>query len=149
MKANSVINKIETWGNNRWILWGIWAAYTMLVVALCSIHEPWGDEHNVWSMVYRLSFSELWDAMRGEGHFCLWHLCVWPWVNLFGMDYHALFVASTILMSGAVWLLLFKLDFSFIGKLLIVFSAPFFYDFPVVSRCYALIPLPYGSFPRR
>ena len=141
MKANSVINKIETWGNNRWILWGIWAAYTMLVVALCSIHEPWGDEHNVWSMVYRLSFSELWDAMRGEGHFCLWHLCVWPWVNLFGMDYHALFVASTILMSGAVWLLLFKLDFSFIGKLLIVFSAPFFYDFPVVSRCYALIPL--------
>lgn len=140
MKASNLINKTESLGQRKWFLWSIWGLYTLLVIALCSIHEPWGDEHNVWSMVYRLSFGELWNAMRGEGHFCLWHLCVWPWVNIFGMDYHALFVASSILMSGAVWLLLFKLDFSFIGKLFIAFSSPFFYYFPVVARCYALIP---------
>ena len=140
MKANNLINKTESLGQKKWFLWSIWGLYTFLVIALCSIHEPWGDEHNVWSMVYRLSFGELWNAMRSEGHFCLWHLCVWPWVNIFGMDYHALFVASSLLMSGAVWLLLFKLEFSFIGKLFIIFSSPFFYYFPVVARCYALIP---------
>lgn len=142
MKANnySFIDRIEDIGKNKWILWGTWAIYTLFVIALCSIHEPWGDEHHVWSMVYRLSFPELIDAMRGEGHFCLWHLCVWPWVRIFDMDYHAIFVASTILMSLAVWLLLFKLKFSFIGKLLVIFSSPFIYHFPVISRCYALIP---------
>lgn len=140
MKTNNIFNKIEAIGQNRWVKWSVWGLYTLLVVFLCSIHEPWADEHNVWRMVYHLSFSELWDAMRIEGHFCLWHLCVWPWVRIFGMDYHAIYVASTILMSGAVWLMLFKLDFSFIGKLFIVFSAPFFYYFPVIARCYALIP---------
>lgn len=142
MKANnlSFIDQIEKCGSNKWILWGTWAIYTLLVITLCSIHEPWGDEYHVWSMVYRLSFPELIDAMRDEGHFCLWHLCVWPWVRIFGMDYHAIFVASTILMSLTVWLLLFKLRFSFIGKLLVIFSSPFIYHFPVISRCYALIP---------
>ncbi len=141
MKASNFIEKIESFGQKKWILWGVWSIYTLMIIALCSIHEPWGDEHNVWSMVYRLSFPELWNAMRGEGHFCLWHLCVWPWVNIIGMDYHALYVASSILMSCAVWLLLFKLEFSFVGKLFIIFSSPFFYYFPVVARCYALIPL--------
>lgn len=140
MKTNNIFNKIEAIGQNRWVKWSVWGLYTLLVVFLCSIHEPWADEHNVWRMVYHLSFSELWNAMRIEGHFCLWHLCVWPWVRIFGMDYHAIYVASTILMSGAVWLMLFKLDFSFIGKIFIIFSAPFFYYFPVIARCYALIP---------
>ena len=140
MKANDFIEKVESFGQKKWILWGIWGIYTLLIIALCSIHEPWSDEYHVWGMVSHLSFHELWDAMRVEGHFCLWHLCVWPWVNVFGMDYNALFVASSLLMSGAVWLLLFKLKFSFIGKLFIVFSSPFFYYFPVVARCYSLIP---------
>lgn len=142
MKASklSFIDRLENFNQNKWILWGTWAIYTILVIALCSIHEPCGDEYHVWSMVYRLSFPELIEAMRGEGHFCLWHLCVWPWVRFCDMDYHAIFVASTILMSLAVWLLLFKLEFSFVGKLLIIFSSPFIYHFPVISRCYALIP---------
>ena len=140
MKANSILEKIESLAQKKWLFWGIWGLYTLLVMALCSIHEPWADEHNVWRMVYHLSFPELWDAMQTEGHFCLWHLCVWPWVRVFGMDYHAIYVVSTLLMSGAVWLMLFKLDFSFIGKLFVIFSAPFFYYFPVIARCYALIP---------
>lgn len=140
MKVNDWIEKVEAIGQSKWIRWSVWGLYTLLVICLCAVHEPWADEHHVWSMVYHLSFSELWDAMRIEGHFCLWHLCVWPWVRIFGMDYHALYVAGSILMSGAVWLMLFRLNFSFIGKLFIIFSAPFFYYFPVIARCYALIP---------
>ena len=140
MKVNNWIDRIEAIGQSKWTQWCVWGLYTLLVIGLCAVHEPWADEHHVWSMVYHLSFPELWDAMRIEGHFCLWHLCVWPWVRIFGMDYHALYVVSTILMSGAVWLMLFRLDFSFIGKLFIIFSSPFFYYFPVIARCYVLIP---------
>lgn len=140
MKANKYIDKIEYLGQDILIKWVVWISYTIIVAVLCSIHEPWGDEHHVWSMVYRMSLPELWSSMRIEGHFMLWHLCVLPWVKLFDMDYHALFVTSTIIMSLGVWLMLFKLEFSFIGKLFIIFSAPFLYYFPVIARCYALIP---------
>lgn len=140
MRVNNVVDRIEVLGQNKYVQWGIWGAYTLLIMLLCSIHEPWIDEHKVWNMVYRLSMPDLLRAMRLEGHFCLWHLCVWPFVRLFNMDYHALYIASVTLMSVAVWLMIFKLDFSFIGKLFIIFSAPFFYFFPVIARCYALIP---------
>lgn len=121
-------------------LWLIWALFTLLVVFLASVHEPWCDEYHVWNMAYKMSFGEMWNAMRYEGHFCLWQYIVAFWVKLFGMDYHALFLASVPLMSFAAWLFLFRIDFPLLGKMLILFSEPFFYEFAVISRCYALIP---------
>lgn len=120
--------------------WLIWVFYTGIVIFLVSRHEPWADEYKVWSMAYRLSIPELIGEMRVEGHFCLWHLLVYPFVRLLGMDWHAIYAVSVPLMSSTVWLILFKLDFNFWGKLLIIFSAPFLYHFPVIARCYALIP---------
>ena len=120
--------------------WCIWALYTVIIVFLASRHEPWGDEYNVWSMSYRLSLADIWNAMRIEGHFCLWHYLVAFWVKLFNSDWHALYMVSLPLMSAAAWLLLFKVRFPLLGKLFVIFSAPFLYDFPVISRCYALIP---------
>jgi len=114
--------------------------YIAIISFLAGHHEPWADEYKVWNMTFSMSLGELFESMRVEGHFCLWHLCVLPWVKLFGMDYHAIFVASITLMSLAVFLLLFKVEFPFSGKMFIIFSAPFLYHFPVIARCYALIP---------
>lgn len=135
LKRNTMKANKQTLAN-----WLVLAVYVTAVIFLASRHEPWADEYKVWDMTYRLSFGELIDAMRVEGHFCLWHLCVLPWVRLFGMDYHAIFIASISLMTIATWLLLFKVQFPFIGKLFIIFSAPFIYHFSVIARCYALIP---------
>lgn len=120
--------------------WAVWALYTVIIIFLALHHEPWADEYKVWHMAYTLSLPDLIGAMRVEGHFCLWHLLVWPFVRIFGMDWHALYAVSIPLMSLAAWLILFKLKFNFSAKLFLIFSAPFLYSFPVVARCYALIP---------
>lgn len=126
--------------NKRVVLFFFWAVYTTIIIFLCLNHEPFGDEYKVWGIAKRMTVPEIWSFMRIEGHFCLWHLINKLWIVLFGMDYHAIFLSSCILMSLAAYLLLFKLNLHILGKLLILFSYPFLYQFPVISRCYALIP---------
>lgn len=130
----------ENQGNKHSILWLIWGIYTLIIIVFAWQHEPWYDEYHAWGMVNRMDFSQLWNAMRKEGHFIFWHMCLWPYVKWLGMDWHALYFASIPPMSLACWLLLFKVRFPFLGKLFVVFSAPFFYFYAVIARCYALIP---------
>lgn len=130
----------ERIGSNRFALWTSMGLYTLLLLVCTYFHEAWWDEYHAWNIVYHKSFWELIAFMRYEGHFCLWHLLLYPLVKWFGMDWHALNVVSVPLMLLAAWLLLFRLRFSFTGKLLILFSAPFAFYFPIVARCYALIP---------
>lgn len=130
MKANKT--QILLYGS--FIIYCVW----VIISALC--HEPNADEYHVWGMVYDMNLYELWQAMSTEGHFIFWHILQWPFVKWFGMDYHSLYCVSVPAMILGAWLLLFKLNFSLLGKLLIVFSAPFCYYFPVIARCYVLIP---------
>ena len=122
------------------VLYSSFALYCIWTILSAIRHEPNADEYHVWRMVHDLNFAELWQAMNIEGHFVLWHLLQWPFVKWLGMDYHCIYCVSVPLMMLAAWLLLFKLNFNIIGKLLILFSFPFCYHFPVVARCYALIP---------
>ena len=139
-KIRSGYNWIESQENNRLAQWLIWGIYTLIIIVFAWQHEPLNDEYHVWGMVFQKSALGLFKAMRHEGHFCLWHFMQWPFVKWLGMDWRSLHVVSIPLMSLAVWLLLFRVEFPFIGKLLVIFSAPFFYYYPVVARCYALIP---------
>ena len=122
------------------VLWSAFVTYCLWTIVSAVRHEPQWDEYHVWRMVYDMNLSELWHAMASEGHFILWHLLQWPFVKWMGMDYHCLYFVSVPMMILAAYLLLFKLDFSIVGKLLICFSAPFCYYYPIVARCYALIP---------
>lgn len=140
IKIRSGYNWIESQGNKQSVQWLTWGIYTLIIIVFACRHEPWGDEYHAWGMVNQMDFPQLWKAMRVEGHFVLWHLCLWPFVKWFGMDWHSLYCVSVPLMSLAAWLFLFKVRFPFVGKLLVVFSAPFFYYYPVIARCYALIP---------
>ena len=133
-------NWLERQGSKLSTLWLIWGVYTLIVIVFAWRHEPWYDEYHAWGMVNRMDFIQLWNAMRKEGHFIFWHMCLWPFVKWFGMDWRALYCVSVPLMSLAAWLLLFRVRFPFFGKLLVVFSAPFFYFYAVIARCYALIP---------
>ena len=133
-------DRLEICGEKQSCKWLVWGLYTLITIIFAFRHEPWYDEYHAWGMVNQMDFVQLWKAMRIEGHFVLWHLCLWPFVKWFGMDWHCLYCVSVPLMSLAAWLLLFKVRFPFVGKLLVIFSAPFFYYYPVISRCYALIP---------
>lgn len=139
-KLQLFYDRLEICGGKQSVKWLVWGLYTFIIIVFAFRHEPWYDEYHAWGMVNRMDFVQLWKAMRIEGHFVLWHLCLWPFVKWFGMDWHCLYCVSVPLMSLASWLLLFKVRFPFIGKLLVIFSAPFFYFYAVVARCYALIP---------
>jgi len=120
----------------RWLLWGVFTAITAF---LASRHEPWYDEYHVWFMCRDMSLLELWRAMTEEGHFILWHLLVFPFAKL-GASWWCLEVLSVAFVSCAAWLLVFCSPFEWPALCLILFSFPMVYDYPVVSRCYALIP---------
>lgn len=131
--------------NNRYTFnpvagWIIWALFTALLIFLASKHEPWGDEYIVWFMCKKMNLVQLWQAMRTEGHFMLWHLLIYPFVKL-GCSYWCLQFMSVALVSAAGWLIVMKSPFNLFSKCLVLFSTPLVYDFAVIARCYALIPL--------
>lgn len=139
-RVYNAVNRIDRIGEEVWMKWLVFCIYTIAVILLAIYHEPWFDEYHAWHMVYSMNIGELWQAMRIEGHFCLYHLLLYPWVKYADMDYHALSLVTVPLMLIAAYLVIHRLRFPFIGKLLIIFSAPFLFSYPVVSRCYALIP---------
>lgn len=119
--------------------WVIWGGYALALFYLGFHHEHWLDEWHVWFMCRDLSFSQLLDAMTGEGHFCFWHMLILPFARL-NCGFWCLDLVSCSLGVVAAWLLLFKAPFSSISKILLLVSYPLLYSFPVSPRCYSLVP---------
>lgn len=128
------------WPESNILLWIIWCIFTLLTGYIASRHEPWFDEYHVWYMCKHLKLTWLWSSMMREGHFILWHLLVYPFVKI-GCSYWCLQLVSVSLTSVAIWILLMKSPFDIISRFLITFSYPILYLFPVIARCYALVPL--------
>ena len=119
--------------------WILMTGYLVCVILLALIHEPWLDELHAWVMARDMSIPELWSAMKVEGHFCLWFWILMPFAKA-GLGVYWLQIISIAFMLIAAWLLVFKTDFSLLAKVAILLSFPMIYSFPVISRCYALIP---------
>ena len=128
MKLNDTLKK-----------WLLLAGYLICAILLALIHEPWMDELHAWVMARDLSVVELWSSMREEGHFCLWYLILMPFAKA-GLSVPWLQTIGITLMIVAGWLLVFKTEFSYLAKVTVLLSFPMIYTFPVIVRCYALIP---------
>lgn len=113
--------------------------YSVTTLALVFYHEPWFDELQAWLISRELNFWGILYQMRYEGHFALWSLLLHPFAAL-GFPVITMNLISWLLSLGAAWLLLFKSPFHKIVKYGLLLSAAFIYWFPVVARCYALIP---------
>jgi hypothetical protein len=113
--------------------------YFLAVFILLVRHEPWADELHVWCIARDLSLSEIFYQMRYEGHFALWHLLVKPFTA--GGAIILMNVMSFLLVSASVVLLLSSRMFPWSFKIALMLSCPMLYWFPVIARCYALIPL--------
>lgn len=78
--------------------------------------------------------------MKYEGHFLLWYLILMPFAKL-GFPYITTNIISWIIVSISVLLILKRAPFKFYKRILLISSFPFLYLFPIISRCYCLIPL--------
>jgi len=121
----------------EFILITIWIVITLTAV---SFHEPWGDELQDWLLAKNLSYPELLNQMRYEGHFLLWFIPLKVLTCLHLPLFSKFLLAWGFVLWGVI-LVLFYSPFERWLKAVIVFSAPFLYWYPVLSRCYCLIPV--------
>ena len=124
--------------NNKKIL--VFVLYALITFIVLLFHENWRDEAQSWLLVKECNLSELISAMKYEGHFLLWFLILMPFAKL-GLPYITMNIVSWLISCISVWLILSKAPFKFYKKALLVFTFPILYAFPIVARCYCLIPL--------
>lgn len=121
------------------LTWGLVSLYFVAAFTLLIFHEPWEDELHAWCIARDLSLPEIFYDMRYEGHFALWFLLLKPFTATGSVVF--LNYVSCLLVSAAVALLLSSRAFHWGFKIVLLLSCPILYWFPVISRCYALIPL--------
>lgn len=117
-------------------LYCIWLVITFIAVLK---HEPWPDELNVWITDKYLSIPQVWKDMKYEGHFMLFNLILYPFAKL-NSPVITMNIISWFLNSITMYFFIRKTKFSIYIKVAIMFSVPFLYINPAISRPYVLIP---------
>lgn len=119
---------------------GLFVLWLVVNGIFFAFHEPWRDEAQVWLLARDLPLWKIPAQMVYEGHPCMWHLIIAPFVKL-GFPYITMRVIAFIFMASAVALLLWKAEFSLWMKAVLIFSPFCTYFYPVVARSYCQIPL--------
>lgn len=134
------MDKVTGWIiRNRKILI-IFAIYMTISFVTIFFHERWEDEAQAWLTVRDCTPIELIGRMKAEGHFLPWYLILMPFAKL-GLPFIFTNIISWLITSASAWLMLKKLPCKFYKRVIFIFTLPMIYLFPVVSRCYCLIPL--------
>lgn len=118
----------------------LFGLYILTNLILLYFHEAWRDEAQVWLLARDIPFWELPKQMAYEGHPCLWHWMIFPFVRL-GFPYIVQNIVAFVIAAAAVYLLIFRSDFPFWVKAILAFSPFFTYYYPVIARSYCMIPL--------
>ena len=125
----------------RWPLWCTIAAYTALLAFNIAHHEPWVDEAQSWLLARDSSLFELWTKLlRYEGSPGLWHTLLYFCIRL-GVPYAAINIISGTAGLAAVCILLRYAPLPLPIRLLLPFTFFLSYQYAVIARNYALIPI--------
>lgn len=101
-------------------------------------HEMWRDELQAWLIARdSASIGELFKNLRYEGHPGLWHLCLYLLSRITRNPVIMQFFHLGIAVAS-VYLVAVYSPFSKLQKILISFGYFFFYEYCLISRCYAL-----------
>ena len=117
----------------------ILGVYLLLLLLGLLNHEFWRDEFQAWTIARDLSFVDIFNQMKWEGHPCLWHLILAIPAKL-GLPPIAMGVVSILFMIMSAILIMYKSPFHFGVKILLLFSSPFLYFYSIHSRVYSIIP---------
>lgn len=119
------------------VLFGI---YAVLNLVLLFAHEPWCDEAQIWLLARDAAVWKLPAQMAYEGNPCLWHLLMVPFAKL-GIPYFVQNILSYLAVMAAAFLLVYRPDFPYGVKALLLCSPFLMYYYPVIAGSYCLIPL--------
>jgi len=120
------------------LLWPVFILYALAVIFGAMHHEPWRDEAETWLIVRDNNLVGLFGLIPVEEHPPLWFLVMMP-IAKTGLPYSTISYLPTVIMIGAVFILLFKTKLPVLVKLVLPFSYIFFYEYSVISRNYCLV----------
>ena len=111
-------------------------AFILLTLIIAIFRIPFYDETHAF-IISQLSFAEIFQLSRIEGHPILWYLILKPFNNL-NLYPYSMEIINWIFASLMILLFWKKAPFNNYIKFLLTFSYPFFQYFGIVSRPYTL-----------
>lgn len=118
----------------------VFSFFCILTLAGALNHELWFDEAEAWVIARDNSTSELWTALKSEGHPFLWYLLL-KLFALTGLSVDILPLISWAITSVTSAVIILKAPFGRTLKYLTIFSSGFLFFNCVISRVYCLILL--------
>jgi hypothetical protein len=115
--------------------------YAIVVAAAASRHEPWADEAQSWLLARDAGLADLWvRLLHYEGTPGLWQTLLHLFIRI-GLPYSALNFVSGALGLAACALVLWRAPLPLAFRLTLPFTFFLFYQYAVVARSYALLPV--------
>lgn len=111
-------------------------AFILLTLIIGIFRIPFYDETHAY-IISQLSFGEIFQLSRIEGHPILWYLLLKPFNSLSFYPY-SMMIINWIFASLMILILWKKAPFNSFIKFFLTFSYPFFQYFGIVSRPYTL-----------
>lgn len=135
------MDKLKAWfkANKTIIIFFVIYLLITFVVAVL-FHENWEDEAQAWLTARDCSPIEIIGRMKYEGHFLPWYFIIMPFAKL-GLPFKTANLISWAICGISAWLMLKYLPCKKYKRILLIFTVPMIYLFPVIARCYCLIPL--------
>lgn len=139
-KWTGKLQKIDFGDQQRIYLFLLFSVYFVINLILLTCHEPWREEAQVWLLARDVPLWEFPSQMAFEGNPCLWHLLMVPLAGL-GIPYFAQNIISFIVVMAVALLLLYRSDFSFGIKAVLLCSPFLTYYYAAIAGSYCLILL--------
>ena len=132
--------KIKRWFVVNKTIFTFFVIYLLVTLIVIFFHEIWEDEAQAWLTARDCSPIELIDRMKFEGHFLPWYIIIMPFAKL-GLPFKTINVISWVISGISAWLILKYLPCRIGKRAVFIFTLPMVYLYPVIARCYCLIPL--------
>lgn len=118
--------------------WVVFLLYIALSAFAISHHEIWGDELHSWNIARSsTTFADVISNSRYEGHPPVWYIILWS-ISRYTADVAWMQLAQWLIITAAVFILLFFSSFPLLTRILIPFGYFFLFEYAVFSRNYAI-----------
>ena len=112
--------------------------WTIIAITSPNMYFFNGDEIHACNIAKQLSYTEIIQLMRAEGHTFIWYFLIKPFLQYDFFYPWIIKIINFIFMLGSVLLLWYRSPFNIITKTLIIFSFPFLLYYPTYARCYTI-----------
>lgn len=118
------------------------ALFATAYVVISTFHEPWFDEAQAWQIAKCANLKEiLFEIPHYEGHPPFWHLIL-AIPSKAGVPFEiGLKLIGLLVAVFSAWLILFKMPYPRLMRLLMPFSYFVFYQYGIIVRPYGLMML--------